>query len=212
MRARVKICGLTRAQDVEAAIQHGADMLGFIVEAHSKRRLSVIEAARLALPAKGIVPCVAVTVNANDDLLTRITAQMQPDYVQCHGDEPPERLADIALRFNVKTIKALPVSTRNDIVAAMAYSGFADLLLFDAKPPKGETIRGGHGISFDWNILKGAPLPKTWMLAGGLTPENITESSRKSRAPIFDVSSGVERAPGTKDHGKINQLINNICP
>lgn len=206
VKTKVKICGLTRAQDVEAAILHGADMLGFIVEAKSKRRLSVSEAARIALPAKGIISRVAVTVNADDETLARIMSQMQPDYIQCHGDETPVRLADIANAYGVKTIKALPVSTRNDIVAAMAYGGFADLLLFDARPPKGEAVRGGHGISFDWNILRGAPLPKTWLLAGGLTTENVTEAL-KSNAPILDVSSGVESVPGVKDHAKVRRLI-----
>ena len=206
MTTKVKICGLTRAEDVQAAIGAGADMLGFIVEAKSKRRLTVAEAARIALPAIGIIPRVAVTVNASDDLLSYIIDHMQPDYIQCHGDETPERLAEIAMKFEVKTIKALPVSSKNDIISAMAYSGFADLLLFDARPPKGEKVRGGHGISFDWNILKGAALPKTWLLAGGLNPENVSEAL-KSGAPILDVSSGVESEPGMKDLGKINALI-----
>ena len=108
MNTRVKICGLTRARDVEAAILHGADMLGFIVEAKSKRRLSVREAARIALPAKGIIPRVAVTVNADDETLSRIMSEMQPDYIQCHGDETPVRLADIANAYVSKPSKLYP--------------------------------------------------------------------------------------------------------
>jgi len=206
MPAKVKICGLTRPEDVEAAILHGASYLGFIVEAKSKRRLSVEQAARVSLPAKGIVPRVAVTVNADDETLDAIMALMQPDYIQFHGDETPEHIAKVSTDYGVKTIKALPVSTAQDIVSAMTFSGFADLLLFDAKPPKTEDIRGGHGIAFDWEILRGAPLPKTWLLAGGLNPDNV-KAALQTGAPILDVSSGVESAPGVKDHDKIKSLI-----
>ena len=206
MPAKVKICGLTRAEDVEASIRYGADMLGFIVEAPSKRRLSVASAARLTLPAKGIIPRVAVTVNADPQILSDIMTQMQPDYIQFHGDETPEHVAAIGMKYAVKTIKALPVSTKNDMISTMAFSGFADLMLFDARPPKSEDIRGGHGVSFDWNILRGAALPKTWLLAGGLNPDNV-RAALKSGAPFLDVSSGVESAPGIKDHAKIAALI-----
>jgi len=195
MTAKVKICGLTREHDIEAAIASGADMLGFIVHAKSPRSLSIREAARLSLPAKGIIPRVAVTVT-----------EMEPDYIQFHGDEPPELLARVSRYYDVKTIKALPVSSKNDIIAAMAFSGFADLILFDAKPPSGSDIRGGHGMTFDWNILKGAALPKNWLLAGGLNPDNAREALN-SGAPILDVSSGVESAPGVKDHQTLAAFI-----
>ena len=207
MTPKVKICGLTRAQDVEAAIRYGADFLGFIVEAKSARKLTTAEAARLAAPAKGIIPRVAVTVNADDALLSRIMTEMVPDYIQCHGDETPERLADIAARFKVKNIKAVAIATPTDMIKADAYAGAADFMLYDAKPPKGETIRGGHGLSFDWNILTSAPLPKLWALAGGLTPENGRVAATKTKAPILDVSSGVESAAGIKDALRIEALI-----
>ena len=152
MRHLVKICGLTRAQDVEAAIRYGADFLGFIVEAKSARRLSTVQAAILSAPAAGIIPRVAVTVNADDDLLSRIMTEMAPDYIQCHGDETPARIAEIAQRFKVKVIKAMAVATSNDMITAEQYAGVADFVLYDAKPPKGAIIRGGHGLSFDWNI------------------------------------------------------------
>lgn len=206
MTPRVKICGLTRPEDVEAAILHGSDYLGFIVEAKSKRRLSVAEAARLSLPAKGIIPRVAVTVNADDDTLKSIIEHMQPDFIQFHGDETPAHLARINRDYGVRTIKALPVASHEDMTAAIEFSGFADYLLFDAKPQKGEQVRGGHGVAFDWNILRTAALPKTWFLAGGLNPDNVKDAL-KTRAPILDVSSGVESAPGSKDHGKIEAFI-----
>jgi len=206
VKPRVKICGLMRPQDIEAAISFGADYLGFIVEAKSRRRLSVAEAARLSLPAKGIIPRVAVTVNADPNQITQIMEQMQPDFIQFHGDETPARIAAISRDFGVGTIKALPVSSAADITSAMEFSGFVDHLLFDARPPKDADVRGGHGLAFDWNILRGAALPKIWFLAGGLNPENVKDAL-KTRAPILDVSSGVESAPGVKDHGKMEALI-----
>lgn len=210
MNTKVKICGLTRAQDVEVAIAHGADYLGFIVEAKSARKLSTLEAARLATPATGIIPRVAVTVNADDALLSPIMAEMAPDYIQCHGDETPARVAEIAKRFKVKIIKAIAVSIPSDMVSAEHYAGVADIVLYDAKPPKGETVRGGHGLSFDWNILSGAPLPKLWALAGGLTPANARNALARTNAPILDVSSGVEASAGIKDPLKIQAFMDAV--
>lgn len=207
MNTHVKICGLTRPEDVEAAIRYGASFLGFIVEAKSARRLSVVQAARLSLPAKSSAKTVAVTVNANDELIEAIITQMQPDYIQLHGDESVDRVAEIARKFSVKTVKAIPISTPADMITAEQYAGVADFILYDAKPPKGETVRGGHGLSFDWNILTTSPLPKTWALAGGLTPENAAEALRRTNAPILDVSSGVESAAGVKDAAKIKAFM-----
>ena len=207
MNTHVKICGLTRPEDVEAAIRYGASFLGFIVEAKSARRLSVVQATRLSLPAKSSAKTVAVTVNANDELIEAIITQMQPDYIQLHGDESVDRVAEIARKFSVKTVKAIPISTPADMITAEQYAGVADFILYDAKPPKGETVRGGHGLSFDWNILTTSPLPKTWALAGGLNPENAAEALRRTNAPILDVSSGVERSVGLKDAAKIKAFM-----
>lgn len=206
-KPHVKICGLTRPQDVESAIEAGADYLGFIVEAKSARRVSVNEAARLACPAKGLIPTIAVVVNPDDDLLSRITKQMHPDFIQLHGDESPERVANIRARFDVGLIKALPVSEPDDLVAIKDYD--ADILLLDAKPPKG-AARGGHGVAFDWSMLKNTDLPDLWALAGGITPENAREAFGITNAPILDVSSGVETSPGLKDPDKIQALIRSI--
>lgn len=208
MTSQIKICGLTRAKDVQAAIRYGAEYLGFIVEAESKRRLSVNDAAKIALPAKGLSNCVAVTVNADDNLLTRIISEMQPDYIQCHGDETPERVANIAKIFQVKTIKAVPIRTDQDMIEAECYSGVANFILYDAKPPSKAAIRGGHGISFDWDILIRNPRPKLFALAGGLRPDNIKDAVIQTSAPILDISSGVEYAPGKKDPTKIKSIIN----
>ena len=207
MNTKVKICGLTRPEDVETAILQGADYLGFIVEAKSSRRLSTAEAAALSLPAKTSAKTVAVTVNADDTIIAAIATQMQPDYIQFHGDESVDRVADIARRFKINTIKAIAVSTSADMITAEHYAGVADFILYDAKPPKGENVRGGHGLSFDWNILTNAPLPKRWALAGGLKPENAAEALRRTKAPILDVSSGLEASAGVKDTLKIQAFM-----
>jgi phosphoribosylanthranilate isomerase len=207
MTARVKICGLTRPEDVACAMENGAGFLGFIVECPSKRRLSVAEAATLAAHA-GDTPRVAVTVNPTDDLIDRIIAEMKPDYIQLHGDETPARAAEIAGRCPV--IKAVGIASDDDMKTSETYAGIAEFLLYDAKPPKGETVRGGHGIAIDWTIIASAPTPKTFAVAGGLTPDNVAQAITATRAPIVDVSSGVEASPGVKDHSKIKAFMDAV--
>jgi len=207
MSTHVKICGLTRTEDVALAMKSGATFLGFIVECPSKRRLSVAEAAALA-PTTLAAQRVAVTVNPDDDLLTRLMTEMSPDYIQLHGDETPSRVAEIAKRFSVKTIKAVGIAHDDDMKASEAYAGVADFTLYDAKPPKDESVRGGHGIAIDWSIIAKAPTPKTFAVAGGLTPENVAQAVKVTRAPIVDVSSGVETSPGLKDPAKIRAFMN----
>jgi len=207
MQADVKICGLMRPEDVSTSIEAGAAYLGFIVEAKSKRRLRVSEAATLAAPIKDIVARVAVTVNAEDNLIAKIINEMSPDYIQCHGDETPQRVAEIAAFFGVKTIKAVSITSDADMKTAETFVGVSDFILLDAKPPKGSDVRGGHGISIDWDIIARAPLPKRFALAGGLTPLNVKAALAKTRAPILDVSSGVEREPGLKDPFKIKAFM-----
>ena len=206
MRTKVKICGLTRPQDVETAIAAGVDYLGFIVEAASKRRLDVRSAARLAGPASGVIPRVAVTVNASEPLLEQIVRFMAPDFIQCHGDETPAHLARIGEQFGVKTIKAVPIANKDDIAKAAMFRGACDLILYDAKPPAGAP-RGGHGLAFDWMLLAYSARPKVFVLAGGLNPDNALEAIKRTKAPILDVSSGVEAAPGLKDPAKIKAFM-----
>lgn len=207
MNTQVKICGLTRAQDVEAAISAGADFLGFIIEAKSPRRLSVEQATPLFDGAAGLAKRVAVTVNADETLLDKIALTLKPDYVQFHGDESVDRLADIAKHYDFKIIKACAIASDDDMKAAGEYAGVADLMLFDAKPPKGSDVRGGHGIAIDWSIIRRAPTPKLYALAGGLTPENVAEAITATKAPMVDVSSGVEAEPGIKDVLKIQAFM-----
>ena len=211
MTSRVKICGLTRPEDVELAIGAGADYLGFIVEATSPRMLTFAAAANLSLPAKGIIPRVAVTVNASDDSLTGIANVMQADFIQLHGDETPARAADIKARYGIPIIRALPIASADDLNAAAEFAGIADFFIYDAKAPAGNSQRGGHGASFDWNILKHVPKgAERYLLAGGITPDNAARGLAQSKAFGLDVSSGIERAKGVKDAGKIKAMMRAI--
>lgn len=212
MKTDVKICGLTRGPDVAAAISAGARYLGFIVEAPSKRRLSVAEVADISAQAKGEALRVAVTVNADDELLTRIMAEMSPEFIQCHGDESPARVAKIARVFKVRTIKAVGIASESDMKLSEKYVGVCDFILYDAKPPldnhgKPNDVRGGHGLIVDWGLIGRSPRPKTFALAGGLTPDNVRRAIAQTRAPIVDVSSGVEASAGIKDNGKIQAFM-----
>lgn len=204
---RVKICGLTRTQDVEIAMREGASYLGFIIEAASKRRLTVPDAAQISAVSNGRIQRVAVTVNASDELLTTLMAEMAPEFIQCHGDEPPARVAEIARKFKVGTIKALGIASDSDMKSSEEYVGACDFILYDAKPPKGSAVQGGHGISIDWDIIARAPLPKTFALAGGLHSGNVAQAIARTRAPIVDVSSGVEASAGIKDASKIHAFM-----
>ncbi len=206
MKTQIKICGLTRPEDVEAALLYGADMLGFIVEAKSTRRLSVQQAAQLSRPAVDAAKCVAVTVNANEDLLVRICADMRPDYIQFHGDETPKTIREISHFTGLAAIKALSIRTKADLERAHDYAGCVNYILLDAKAPKSAAQRGGHGLAFNWNLLKGFSCETPLILAGGLNPENIF-AAKRTGINFFDVSSGVEASYGVKDHDKIQAFM-----
>jgi len=206
MKTQVKICGLTRPEDVEAALRYGADMLGFVVEAESSRRLSVEDAARISRPAFGSAKRVAVTVNADEDLLDKICADMCPDFIQFHGDESPKTIRYVGSFTGIRAIKAIAIRDRADLAQIDAYAGCVDYILLDAKAPKGEAQRGGHGLSFDWDLLKGFSSKTPLILAGGLNPGNIA-AAKRTGIKFFDVSSGVEAAPGVKDHLKIQAFM-----
>ena len=204
MGTLVKICGLTRAADVAAAEAAGADWLGFIVEAKSSRRLALADAAALVAGAKR--PCVAVTVDADDALVDGVVAAGF-SHIQLHGAETLPRVAEVARRSGLTVIKAAPVANADEVKQASEYSGAADWLLFDAKPPSGAAQAGGHGTRFDWAVLRGAPLPKCWGLAGGLHPGNAAGAVAALRPALVDVSSGVESAPGVKDAALMRQFV-----
>ena len=203
---KVKICGLARTEDVEAALRYGADYLGFIVEAESLRRLSVDAAARLCRPAIGCAQRAAVTVDASEELLGRIANDMCPDILQMHGRETPKWLRVVKGFTGLRIIKAVQVRTKGDLEILRRFEGAADYILLDAKPPKGAAQQGGHGLSFDWNLLTGFKCKTPLILAGGLSLSNI-KAAKATGIKFFDVSSGVEASAGVKDASLMHRFM-----
>ena len=207
MPVLVKICGLKTPEALDAALDAGADMVGFVFFPPSPRHIGPQLARSLAARVKGRVAKVALTVNATNETLAMIVEALKPDILQLHGKETPERVAVIRSRFGIPVMKALPIGERADLSPIREYAAVADRLLFDARPPETATRPGGLGQTFDWTLLKGLGLKIPYMLSGGLDAENVAEALRVTRAPGVDVSSGVERSPGIKDVGKIRAFI-----
>ena len=206
-RVRVKICGLTRPADVAAAVAAGASYVGFVFFEKSPRHLSLAAARALALEVPPGVVKVALTVDADDAALDALLARVPIDMLQLHGRESPERVAALRARHGLPVMKAVGVAAARDLAALDDYGQVADQLLVDAKPPPGAPLPGGNGLAFDWRLLTGRRWTRPWMLAGGLTPENVAEAVRRTGARQVDVSSGVESAPGEKDPARIRAFI-----
>ena len=202
--AQVKICGLSTAETMQAALDAGADFVGLMFYEKSPRNVSLEQAAKLATMAKGRVKIVAVVVDADDALLKAIVNHAKPDYIQAHGGETPQRIEEIKNLYGVRVIKVIKVKDAADVVLAKDFRDVADLIMFDPKAPK-DSLPGGNGLSFDWNLLTG--IDGQFMLAGGLNPDNVAQAIKVTHAPIVDVSSGVEFAPGIKDVGLIRKFI-----
>ncbi|MDP4992017.1 MAG: phosphoribosylanthranilate isomerase [Marivita lacus] len=204
---RVKICGLTRPEDVIAVAEAGAAYSGFVFFPKSPRNLSIDAARALALDVPVGVAKVALVVNADDALLDAITDAVPLDMLQLHGDEPPERVSEVRARYGLPVMKAVGVADAEDVAALDAYSEVADQILVDAKPPKHADLPGGNGVSFDWRLIAARRWSVPWMLAGGLTPDNVAEAIALTGAKQVDVSSGVEAAPGVKDAVLIRDFV-----
>lgn len=203
----VKICGLKTPETLDVALDAGADMVGFVFFPPSPRSVTMDEARALGARVKGRAKKVALTVDADDALIADIVAALSPDMLQLHGHETPERVAAIKARFNLPVMKAIAVETKADLDLVAVYAGVVDGILFDARAPKEATRPGGLGKPFDWRLLENLDLKLPFMLSGGLSPENVAQALRITRAPGVDVSSGVERTPGEKDAGKIQAFI-----
>ena len=204
---RVKICGLRSTADVAAVAAAGAAYAGFVFFAKSPRNLTIPEARELALAAPMGLAKVALVVNADDATLDAITEAMPLDMLQLHGHETPDRVAEIRARYGLPVMKAVGVADEGDLSAVFDYSLVADQLLIDAKPPQNAALPRGNGLSFDWRLVAQRRWLRPWMLAGGLTPENVAEAIRLTNARQVDVSSGVESATGIKDHARINAFV-----
>ncbi len=204
---QVKICGLKTGEAGEAAIEHGADYIGFVHFPKSPRHVELARAGELTKMAGGRVKVVLLLVNPDPALIDEATHLVSPDLIQLHGHESVEDVRAIRLRANLPVIKAIPVETLMDVRAAGDYGLAADMLLFDAKPPKDAELPGGNGIPFDWSALRGFNTDKDYMLSGGLDPQTVKAAIKATGAPIVDVSSGVECAPGEKDLHKIKLFL-----
>lgn len=204
---RVKICGLSQAEHVEAAVRAGACYLGFVFFAKSPRNVSIETARALAAEVPPGIAKVALTVDADNATLDAITGSVPLDMLQLHGDESPDRVTEIRARYGLPVMKAVGVARAEDLPALAEYGRVADQILVDAKPPPGAALPGGRGVPFDWRLIAGRRWPVPWMLAGGLTPQNVAEAIRLTGARQVDVSSGVESAPGVKDVRLIEAFI-----
>jgi phosphoribosylanthranilate isomerase len=200
MKIAIKFCGLSRPEDVAVAAECGARYVGFVFFPKSPRNVSLETARALALEAPPGLAKVALTVDADDAAFDELLERVPLDMLQLHGAESPERVAEVRARYGLPVMKAVGVANEDDLAAIDAYSEVADQLLIDAKPTEETVLPGGNGLSFDWRLLAGRKYwTKPWMLAGGLTPQNVAEAVRLTGARQVDVSSGVEGERGVKD-------------
>jgi phosphoribosylanthranilate isomerase len=207
MSTKVKICGLKTEAALDAALDGGADYVGLVFFPPSPRHVAPAAAKALADKARGRAAIVALLVDPDDALIDTVMALVAPDLLQLHGEETPQRVADIRRRWRTAVMKAIRVETSQDARAALAYREAVDLILFDARPPEDSTRPGGNGAPFDWRTLLGVKDQVPFVLSGGLTPENVAEAIRATAAPAVDVSSGVERRPGEKDPDLIRRFL-----
>ncbi len=195
MPLTIKICGLKTPETLDAALQAGADMVGFVFFEKSPRHIDPVQALNLSQRVGGKALKVALLVDADDKRIIEVVDTLRPDWLQLHGAETPARVADIRANFRLPVLKAIGIADEADLLRATIYKGVADRLLFDAKPPKNAVLPGGNGLAFDWALLRdfqAREREQNWMLSGGLTPENVETAISLTGAPGVDVSSGVE--------------------
>jgi len=209
---KIKVCGLSDPAHVRTAVEAGADYVGFVFYEPSPRNVSTKVAHGLATLARGRAKIVALVVDAEDELIDRINAEVKPDFFQAHGSETAERIAAIHARTGVPVIKAIKVKDAADIEASAAFTDAACMVLFDAKAPEtlANALPGGNGIAFDWDLLQSGGQDGSFMLSGGLEAGNVAKAITVTGAPAVDVSSGVESAPGVKDAAAIVKFIETV--
>lgn len=204
---RVKICGLSTAKTVAVAVEAGASYLGFNFFPKSPRYVTPRQARDLAIEVPPGVAKVALTVNADDATLDGIVETVPLDMLQFHGQESPERVAELRARYGLPVMKVFGVADAADLDPLERYFDVVDQVMVDAKPPRDAVLPGGNGIAFDWRLIANRRWPVPWMLAGGLTPENVAEAVSLTGARQVDLSSGVESAPGVKDPDLIRAFM-----
>ncbi len=208
MSIKVKICGLRTASAMAAALEAGADYVGLVFYEPSPRNVSLADANALAAMARGKASVVALLVDPDDEMVKRIADEVNPDIIQLHGSESPARVDQIRQLAQRPLIKAIKVGSADDVAQARAYCA-AEFILFDAKTPEAalDALPGGNGVPFDWEAFAGVEKSSNFMLSGGLNPDNVRLAIMTTHAPMVDVSSGVESAPGEKDPGLIRLFI-----
>ena len=207
MSVAVKICGLSTVKSVDAAINGGAAMVGFVFFPASPRAIEPHQLAPLVAGVPADVTRVGLFVNADETTIESVVATGGIDMLQLHGGETPDDVIRLKKRFGLPVMKAIAVSDAHDLDAARIYEPVVDGLLFDARPPKGASRPGGNALAFDWQLMKGVSWAVPWLLAGGLSAQNLAEAVRISGATAVDVSSGVEETPGLKSVEKIDEFL-----
>jgi len=205
---KVKICGLRRACEVQAAQNAGADYVGFVFYPPSHRHLTIAAARHLVEQVEIKTQTVALSVDSSNAELEKIIVSIQPDWLQLHGSETPSRVAEIKSTFALPVIKACGIKTKTDIYQLNEYFDVANQLLIDAKPiDRQEGLPGGNGVAFDWQLIAGYDWKLPWLLAGGLNAQNVREAIKLTAAKQVDVSSGVETSTGQKSVNAITEFI-----
>ncbi len=207
MPVLIKICGLKTPEALDVALEAGADLVGFVFFPPSPRHVGLQAARALGARVRGRALKVALSVDASDEELAASIDALEPDLLQLHGKETPERVITVRSRFGIPVMKALPIAERADLAPIRLYDKVADRLIFDARAELAATRPGGLGKSFDWRLLENLETGVPFMLSGGLDAGNVAEALRITAAPAVDVSSGVERAAGDKDLDKIRAFI-----
>ncbi|MBY0258212.1 phosphoribosylanthranilate isomerase [Methylobacterium sp.] len=203
----IKICGLSTPETLEAALDAGADLVGFVHFPKSPRHMSLEVGRALSAQARGRAERVLLLVDPDDALVAAAAAALDPEWIQLHGHETPERVAAIRTATGRRVMKAIGIATAADLASVAAHAGAADRILLDAKAPPEAALPGGNGHSFDWELLDGARLPADYMLSGGLTPDTVAAALARTGARAVDVSSGVEVRPGEKSPERIAAFI-----
>jgi len=204
----IKICGLSTPETLDVALGAGADLVGFVRYPKSPRHVSLDLGHRLSLQAKGRAQRVVLLVNPGDEDIAQAIEAINPDLIQLHGSETPERVAEIRSMVRRPVMKAFGIAEPSDLKALTPYAGGVDRILLDAKPPRtANALPGGNGLAFDWRLLNGLDPKLSFMLSGGLTPDNVAEAIRLTKSQAVDVSTGVESGPGLKDPARIEAFI-----
>lgn len=205
-----KICGITTSDALDAALEGGARFIGLVFHPASPRNVDVATAVELAERARGRASIVALTVDAENELLDIIVNSVKPDFLQLHGKESADRIQELKQRYALPVIKAVGVSDAKDIAEASAVINASDIVLYDAKPPRDAANPGGNGVAFDWSLLKNGTADKPFMVSGGLTAENVADAIRQTGAHWVDVSSGVESSRGEKDVALVRRFLDAV--